>query len=237
MVEKLCGLLKAQGISSEGFSTTDICDTEGLAEKQPDWSKLDWAVFTSSNGVYRFFHQLQKLHIDRRVLAGVQYAVVGKETAKTLESYGIFADFIPTRADAGTLGRELAARLSAGNVALFTAQEADGTLAQELLKNPALRVYPYPIYKLTANKEQVDAFWAGYPHLDGVVCASAGGVALLKHNLPDGPFPTFYCIGEKTQKALAEWLSGTDARILRAPDNSVQGLVELIAGERKKHEE
>jgi uroporphyrinogen-III synthase len=208
-----------------------------LAEKQPDWSKLDWAVFTSSNGVHRFFHQLQKLHIDRRVLAGVQYAVVGKETAKTLEGYGIFADFIPTRADAGTLGRELAAQLSAGNVALFTAQEADGALAQELLKNPALKVYTYPIYKLTANEEQVEAFWTDYPHFDGVVCTSAGGAALLKRDLPDGPLPTFYCIGEKTQKALTEWLSGTDARILRAPDNSAQGLAELIAGERKKHEE
>jgi uroporphyrinogen III methyltransferase/synthase len=237
IVEKLCGLLKAQGISCEGFSTTGICDTEILNEKQPDWSHLDWAVFTSSNGVHRFFGQLQKLHIDRRVLAGVQYAVVGAETAKTLAGYGIFADFIPTRADAGTLGRELAAQLSVGNVALFTALEADGALAQEILKNSALRVCTYPIYKLTANEDQVEAFWAGYPHLDGVVCTSAGGVALLKRVLPEGALPTFYCIGEKTRVALTEWLSGTDARILRAPDNSAQGLAELIAAERKKHEE
>ncbi|MEM9245618.1 MAG: uroporphyrinogen-III C-methyltransferase [Cyanobacteria bacterium P01_F01_bin.153] len=56
----------------------------------------DWLVLTSANGVEALFQRLRNQGVDGRSLAGIKIAVVGKKTAKVLESYGIVPDFTPT---------------------------------------------------------------------------------------------------------------------------------------------
>jgi uroporphyrinogen III methyltransferase / synthase len=58
-------------------------------------SEFNWLILTSTNGVEYFFDRLHHLGKDSRALAGVKIAVVGRKTAKSLEQYGIIADFIP----------------------------------------------------------------------------------------------------------------------------------------------
>ena len=58
-------------------------------------SDFDWLVLTSSNGVEAFFGRLQQAGKDSRALAGIKIAVVGQKTARSLQQYGITADFIP----------------------------------------------------------------------------------------------------------------------------------------------
>ena len=55
-------------------------------------------------GVHQFFAALSEVHVDRRKLGGVKFAVVGAATAEVLESYGYIADVVPQRANAETLG-------------------------------------------------------------------------------------------------------------------------------------
>ncbi len=56
---------------------------------------FDWLMLTSTNAVDYFFARLHHVGKDSRALAGVKIAVVGQKTAKSLQSYGITADFIP----------------------------------------------------------------------------------------------------------------------------------------------
>ncbi|MEM6502314.1 MAG: uroporphyrinogen-III C-methyltransferase [Cyanobacteria bacterium P01_C01_bin.89] len=58
--------------------------------------KTHWLILTSANGVEALFQRLRHLGLDGRSLAGIKIAVVGKKTAKVLESYGIVPDFTPT---------------------------------------------------------------------------------------------------------------------------------------------
>lgn len=230
MASKICGLLNAEGISCESFVTTKIAGTNALAQELVWWEAVDWMVFTSSNAVEQFFSQLSGLCIDRRRLAGVKYAVIGRGTAAKLSEYGLYADFIPAQADAGTLGRELAQKLSAGTVAVFQPECADDALRTALSSNPSLDVRTYPIYRLYADEEQVGRFWDAFPQLDYVICTSAGSVRFLKRPISCKHMPVFLCLGAKTEAALNSWLASTEAAVLRAEDNSAEGLAVLLRG-------
>lgn len=59
-------------------------------------SQYDWIIFTSKNGVYYFFEQVNN-RIDRNVLldSNVQFAVVGEKTREALNDYQISSKFMP----------------------------------------------------------------------------------------------------------------------------------------------
>lgn len=228
MVGKISRLLEAEGLSCERFTTTQICKTDTLLKEDIRWNTIDWLVFTSGNAVAQFFSQLAALHIDRRALAGVKYAVVGQGTAARLSEYGLFADFIPAQPNAKALGRELAGKMTSGTVVILQAENADSDIQQELSSNPLLNICTYPIYRLTADEAQITGFWEAFPHLDYVICTSAEGVRLLKRPLPCQNTPAFLCLGEKTEAALKAWLTGADISILRAPANTAEGLVAAL---------
>ncbi|MGH9186463.1 MAG: uroporphyrinogen-III C-methyltransferase [Acidimicrobiales bacterium] len=59
----------------------------------------DWVVFTSVNGVHRFFAGVP----DARVLGGTKVAVIGPGTAAALAGYRVVPDLLPGRYVAGSL--------------------------------------------------------------------------------------------------------------------------------------
>lgn len=56
----------------------------------------DWIIFTSTNGVERFFARLNEKNLDTRCLSNAKIAAIGTATADKLKNYGIMADKIPT---------------------------------------------------------------------------------------------------------------------------------------------
>ena len=70
-----------------------------------DWAPLDaaiaglpgtdWIVFTSANGVDRFWERLQAARLDARALHGARLAAIGPATAAALEARGLRADYVP----------------------------------------------------------------------------------------------------------------------------------------------
>lgn len=56
----------------------------------------DWIIFTSTNGVERFFARLNEKNLDARCLSNAKIAAIGTATADKLKNYGIIADKIPT---------------------------------------------------------------------------------------------------------------------------------------------
>ncbi|PIE66917.1 MAG: uroporphyrinogen-III C-methyltransferase [Deltaproteobacteria bacterium] len=55
----------------------------------------DWVVFTSVNGVERFFQRLFERGLDTRVLGHVKTASIGPATAERLKAWGIISDIVP----------------------------------------------------------------------------------------------------------------------------------------------
>lgn len=88
---------------------------------------FDWLILTSANGVTRFCERLFHAHRDTRALASLKIAVVGRKTAKTLEKYGLKADYIPPDFVADALVEHFpSADGLAGQTLLFPRVESGG---------------------------------------------------------------------------------------------------------------
>ena len=58
--------------------------------------EYEWIIFTSTNGVDRFFARLNEKGLDVRSLRDAKIAALGTATANKLKNYGIIADKVPT---------------------------------------------------------------------------------------------------------------------------------------------
>lgn len=77
-----------------------ICDPEKkreFAEHVANVHTYDWLVFSSTNGVRRFFDAFYALYKDARSLGGVRIAAVGPGTQKAIEAYHFAVDLVPQR--------------------------------------------------------------------------------------------------------------------------------------------
>jgi uroporphyrinogen III methyltransferase/synthase len=94
---------------------------------------FDWIVFSSRNGVERFWQELAGVQLDTRALSGVRIAAIGPRTAEALQTRGIKPDFVPSRYVSESVAEGLLARTKPGDrVLLFRAQEARDVLPDAL---------------------------------------------------------------------------------------------------------
>jgi uroporphyrinogen III methyltransferase/synthase len=75
----------------------DPLDPLAFGELVQDAHKYEWLVFTSPNGVDRFFSLFRKLYDDIRSIGGVRIAAVGNGTAAKIREYGLGVDLIPEK--------------------------------------------------------------------------------------------------------------------------------------------
>ena len=77
-----------------------ICDPvekREFAECVVNVHTYDWLVFSSTNGVRRFFDAFFATYKDARSIGGVRIAAVGPGTQKAIEAYHFAVDLIPER--------------------------------------------------------------------------------------------------------------------------------------------
>ncbi|MCU0751077.1 MAG: uroporphyrinogen-III synthase, partial [Akkermansiaceae bacterium] len=72
-------------------------DKIGFAEMVTHAHEYDWLVFTSPNGVERFFDAFFATYPDARSLGNPRIAVIGEGTAKKVREYRFAVDLIPER--------------------------------------------------------------------------------------------------------------------------------------------
>lgn len=70
-------------------------DKHEFAELVTSAHSYDWLVFSSTNGVRRFFDAFFSVYKDARSIGGVKIAVVGPGTQQAVESYRFSADLVP----------------------------------------------------------------------------------------------------------------------------------------------
>lgn len=72
-------------------------DREGFAEGVTHAHEYDWLVFTSPNGVEKFFDAFFATYADARSLGNPRIAVIGEGTAKKLREYRFTVDLLPEK--------------------------------------------------------------------------------------------------------------------------------------------
>lgn len=72
-------------------------DKQGFAEMVTHAHEYDWIVFTSPNGVEKFFDAFFAVYEDARSLGNPRIAAIGNGTAKKIREYRIGVDLIPEK--------------------------------------------------------------------------------------------------------------------------------------------
>ena len=114
----------------------------------------DWIIFTSVNGVEKFFERLKNFKLDARAIGNSKVAAIGSATAERLENFGIIADLVPKEFYAESLVESLK-KISPKNILIIRAEVARDILPEELKKFGA-EVKVIPAYKTISAVENVD---------------------------------------------------------------------------------
>ena len=72
-------------------------DLKTFAQLVMDSHTYDWLVFTSPNGVERFFDIFYKLYADARSIGGVRIAAIGPGTAEKIKANRLAVDLMPEK--------------------------------------------------------------------------------------------------------------------------------------------
>ena len=105
---------------------------------------FDWIIFTSANGVEKFFERLKAHGLDARALNKV--AAIGSATAQKLSDCGIIADVVPKNFVAESLAESLKDFVAGKKILLARAEIARDVLP-DMLKTFGANVTVAPVYK------------------------------------------------------------------------------------------
>lgn len=118
--------------------------------------EFDWIVFTSQNGVQKFFARLQDLEKDIRELAGIKLAAIGQKTAEKLQSFNLRVDFVPAEFVAEEVLSGLLTRTDKDDKILLPRTPAARSLLYEGLNDAGRRVKEVSAYKTEAAELPTD---------------------------------------------------------------------------------
>ncbi len=136
--------LGADVIELPTIRIADPSDKRDFAEAVVDAPHYDWLVFSSPNGVRRFFAAFFAVYEDIREIGGARIAAVGPGTAAELKKYGLMVDVMPQKAVAEELIAEFDRKGDEfGGVANVTmlwvhGEQARRVIYDELMKRQAI---------------------------------------------------------------------------------------------------
>ena len=153
--EEFRGRLVAFGAEVIAFPTIEIRDPSS-------WESLDrairaiesyqWLVFTSANGVQKFFSRYQQLERDVRDLKGIQIAAIGSATERTLGERGLKVQILPDEFKAEGLLQSLRGKVLKGSRILIPRAK----IARDVL--------PIELQKQGAQVDVVEAYETASPY-------------------------------------------------------------------------
>lgn len=127
---------------------------EPLVDALLELNSYDWLVFTSANGVAKFFEYFFKQFHDMRDLGGARIAAIGPATANKLKELHLQVDLMPEEALASSIAEAFAKFESIENLklCLLRAEVANPELPQALEAMGAI-VDDIPCYRTVAETE------------------------------------------------------------------------------------
>ena len=208
-------------------------DKRDFAEAVVDAPHYDWLIFSSPNGVRRFFQAFFAVYEDIREIGGARIAAVGPGTAAELKKYGLMVDVMPQRAVAEELIAEFDRKGEEfGGVANVTmlwvhGEQARRVIYDELMKRQAI-VDECLAYSTVPETEDVSGAQARLRE-EGADIITFTSSSTVRHfmamNLPLPEGRRIASIGPVTTATLAEFGLKPD---IEAETHTIPSLVEAI---------
>ena len=131
-----------------------------LAEPENGYKEVDgaiahiedyaWVIFTSANGVHRFFERLRVAGKDARAFARAKIAAIGKATAEALSSHGLLADAVPEEFRGEKVAEVLKGQVEAGQRILIPRAAEAREILPKMLREMGATVDVVPVYRTVA---------------------------------------------------------------------------------------
>ena len=204
-------LLKSQGAKVVAAAMTKIIPPESWLsfDKAVNSSlKIDWTVFTSSNGVSFCVSRLKDLQIDPQFFfSKIKIACVGQSSSSALSRHGISAELIPEHFQSeGLIDSFSLYDLKNKRCWLIQAEFPRKTLSIALKKQGA-KIISTHVYRTVPSGKDISFLLEELyqAKLDWIIFASPSAVQNFHQVLPDGFWeslmvkPKIACIGETTE--------------------------------------
>ena len=233
---ELSSMLESLGADVIELPTIRIAppsDKRDFAEAVVDAPHYDWLIFSSPNGVRRFFQAFFAVYEDIREIGGARIAAVGPGTAAELKKYGLMVDVMPQKAVAEELIAEFDRKGEEfGGVANVTmlwvhGEQARRVIYDELMKRQAI-VDECLAYSTVPETEDVSGAQARLREegADVITFTSSSTVRhFMAMNLPLPEGCRIASIGPVTTATLAEFGLKPD---IEADTHTIPSLVEAI---------
>jgi len=216
---------------------------EALVDALLELNAYDWLVFTSPNGVTKFFEHFFKHFHDMRDLGGARIAAVGPATAGRLKDLHLQVDLMPDEALGAAVAAAFAGFESIENlkICLLRAEVANQDLPQALDEAGAI-VDDIACYRTVPETEDPGGI-AARVQADGADWLTFSSSSTVEHfharfDLPallrKHPQTKVASIGPETSKALvALGVKPTVEASQHTIDGLVQALLVAVAGNHK----
>ena len=147
--------LGAEVMETPAIALADPADNYAALDKALDHvADYHWLIFTSANGVERFFARLFKSGKDARALGYAKLAAIGSATAEKLRQYGLVADVIPQEYRAEGVVEALKGKLPPHAKILLPRAEEAREVLPDTLREMGAEVEVAPAYRTVCG--QVD---------------------------------------------------------------------------------
>ena len=210
----------------------DPKDKQEFAECVANAHTYDWLVFSSTNGVRRFFDAFFATYKDARSIGGVRIAAVGPGTRKAIEAYRFAVDLVPERHIAEGLLEAFASDhdIDSQTILWVRPENARPVITEGLTEQRAI-VDECIAYSIAAETEDPTGAAARFAESGAdMVTFTSSSTARYFHEL-GLPWPDACkaaSIGPITTAKLKE-LGCND--IVEAETHSIDGLIEMIVSE------
>ena len=189
-----------------------------------------WLIFTSANGVERFFARLFKSGKDARALGYAKIAAIGSATAEKLKQYGLVADVIPQEYRAEGVVEALKGKLPPHAKILIPRAEEAREVLPDTLREMGAEVEVAPAYRTVCGQVDGEALAAELKEgrIDMVTFTSSSTVKNLVNIIGSAEVlkgVKTACIGPVTADTAKSL--GIEPDII-AKEYTIDGLVEAI---------
>jgi uroporphyrinogen III methyltransferase/synthase len=154
----LGSLLREEGAEPIELATIRIAPPEDRAPLEAAVASLaryDAVLFTSRNGVLRFFAELARQNGDARRFGSAKVAAIGPATAAELARFGVRADLVPSEFRGEALASELlAGGIGNGSRVLLPRAAVARDVLPEMLREAGAAVDVVPAYRTVGPDDE-----------------------------------------------------------------------------------
>ncbi len=203
-------------------------DNEDFVSKTNKMSEYKYIVFTSPNGVEKFFQKLRDNKLDIRILFGLKIAAVGEKTKELLENRGLIVDYMPKVYTSENLAKELVANILPNEKVLLVRGAMATDILTSVLDEKSVTYDELVVYDTVYKNPMQDFIEEDMEKIDYAVFSSASTVEGFVKAMPmDFTKVNAICIGEVTAEVARKYGMNVEVSEKATIKSLVQKVIEI----------